>query len=52
MSIIEKLDTKRARNRASFRALAQMCGATVSSMDEDMGQPDPRAEEDPGEEVR
>lgn len=41
MSIIDKLDAKRERNRASIRALAQMCGATVSAMDKDTTQPDP-----------
>lgn len=47
MSIIEKLNTQVACDRASIRAVARACGATVAEMDEDMGQPDPNLVEFP-----
>ena len=40
MNIIDELNTKVAQNRASTRAVARACGATVAEMDEDMSQPD------------
>lgn len=49
MNIIEKLDTQRARNRSSDRAVARACGVTVKEMDADTRQPDPKAEEVSGD---